>query len=278
MTDPSTPPPSSDSVQELHKPHMEIMNDPVMISADGTLDPEESGPGGQDTVQQMHDILMREQAEPRDGFEPVPMWVPVIFAVLLMWGGYYLGSNSGEFRRDSFDVMNYQSPELPPDMPSLPDPDPKTVSELMKIGEAKYKSVCLACHKADGNGDANPMQPYPPLAGSEWVIGAEASPARQARILLYGLQGQVMVKGKPYSGQMPAQGGAMKDYEIASVLTYIRNSFGNKLDADDANPGVSTALVKAVRAKLGKRESFTAAELQKLALDFTDLPKTDVKK
>jgi mono/diheme cytochrome c family protein len=278
MSEPQIPPQpaGTDSVQELHRPHMDIMNDPVMVTADGTQDHDESAPGGQDTVQQMHDILMREPAEPRDGFEPVPMWVPVIFAVLLMWGGYYLGSYNGDFRRDQFDVMTLPALEIPANMPALPDPDPRSVSELIKIGEMKYRSVCMACHKADGRGDPNPSQPYPPLAGSEWVVGAEASPARQVRILLYGLQGPISVKGKTYSGQMPAQGGAMKDYEIAAVLTYIRNSFGHKADTDDANPGVSTALVKTVREKLGKREPFTAAELQKVATDYSDL--SDAKK
>ena len=247
------------------------MSDPIPAEARHEPEEPDMGAGGQDSVQAMHDIFMREPAEPRDGFEPVPMWVPVVFAVLLMWGGYYLGSNTGDFRRDHFDTVEVKSPSLPSDMPVLPDPDPKTVSELMKIGEVKYKSVCIACHKADGNGDANPSQPYPPLAASEWVVGSEASASRQVRILLYGLQGNISVKGKSYSGQMPAQGGAMKDYEIASVLTYVRNSFGHKLDADEAIPGVSTSLVKAVRTKLGKREAFTAAELQKIALDFTDL-------
>lgn len=251
------------------------MNEPQKHDAEAP----DTAAGGQDTVQAMHDILMREQAEPRDGFEPVPMWVPVLFAVFLMWGGYYLGSNTGDFRRDAFDVQTLGTPSLPDDMPKLPDPDPKTVTELMAIGEAKYKAVCIACHKADGKGDSNPMQPYPPLAGSEWVAGTEASPARQARILLYGLQGPISVGGKSFNGQMPAQGGAMKDYEIASVLTYVRNSFGNKLDPDDANPAITPAYVKAVRAKLGKREPFTALELQKIALDFTDLAvKKDDKK
>ena len=119
----------------------------------------------------------------------------------------------------------------------------------MKIGADKYRSVCLACHKPDGLGD--PVQQYPPLAGSEWVAGPEASAARQVRIVLYGLQQPITVKGKTFTGQMPAQGGAMRDYEIAAALTFVRNSFGNKADPDDANhiaapmPGkVSTVAVK----------------------------------
>jgi hypothetical protein len=46
---------------------------------------------------------MREQAEPRDGFEPVPFWVTLIFGGLLAWGGYYVGANTADFRRDVFD-------------------------------------------------------------------------------------------------------------------------------------------------------------------------------
>lgn len=273
---PETDPPGpggSDSVLGLHKPHMDIMNDPVMLTAEGLdHDEDEAGAGGQDTVQAMHDIFMREQAEPRDGFEPVPMWVPVVFAVLLMWGGYYLGSNAADFRRDNFDTIALKPPALPADLPEAPEPELKTVADLKKVGEQKYKSVCIACHKADGNGDPNPAQPYPPLAGSEWVAGAEASAARQARIVLHGLQGPIAVKGKTFNGQMPPQAGAMKDYEIAAVITYVRNSFGNKADPDDANPAVTPAAVKAARAKDGKRGPMTADEVKKLPLDYTDVP------
>ena len=45
----------------------------------------------------------REHAEPRDGFEPVPFWVALIFGGLLAWGGFYVGTNSADFRRDVFD-------------------------------------------------------------------------------------------------------------------------------------------------------------------------------
>ena len=46
---------------------------------------------------------MREHGEPRDGFEPVPFWVAVVFGGLLAWGGFYIGTNSADFRRDVFD-------------------------------------------------------------------------------------------------------------------------------------------------------------------------------
>ena len=270
-------PGGSDSVLGLHRSQMEVMNDPVMLSArgePGTADADEpdTTSGGQDTVQAMHDIFMREQAEPRDGFEPVPIWVIAVFGGLLMWGGYYIGANSADFRRDIYDTGEFRYAGLRIDPgATAPDPDPKTVAELMVIGSDRYQRVCLACHKTDGEGDAS--KDYPPLNRSEWVSGTEASPARLARILLYGLHQPVTVRGRVYGREaMPAQGGAMKDYEIAAVLTHVRNSWGNKADPDDANPGVSTAVVKSAREKVGKREPMVEAELKKIPLDYSDLP------
>ena len=265
-------PAGSDSVMRLHRPQMDVMNDPVMLSGDGTTDADgaDTTSGGQDTIQAMHDIFMREQAEPRDGFEPVPFWVAIVCGGLLLWGGFYLGANTADFRRDVFD-----SPELPRVYPSTaapagPDPDPKTVAELLKVGAQKYQGICTACHKPDGNGD--PGQGIPPLNGSEWVAGAEASPARLSRIVLYGLHQPITVKGRQYpGGQMPAQGGVLKDYEIAGVLTYIRNSWANKADPQDTQPAITAAVVKAARDKVGKRDMMTPTELRGIPVDYADL-------
>jgi mono/diheme cytochrome c family protein len=284
MTTPATPPDEPrpdvpvDSVQAMHAPLMEAMNDPVMLSPGAdAMDDDPAGAGGQDTVQAMHGILMREHAEPRDGFEPVPFWVMVVFGALLMWGGYYVGSGSGDFRRDVNDGSEQKFAGLPidPDNPA-PDPDPKTVAELTEIGRGRYQSVCIACHKAEGEGD--PAQKAPPLKGSEWVTGKEASPARLARVVLYGLHQPITVDGKTHDGVMPAQGVALRDYEIAAALTYVRNSFGHKADADDASPSITAAVVKAARDKVGKRaEPFTAKELQAIPLDYKDAPAAEKK-
>lgn len=272
-------PGGEDSVQAIHKPVMDAMNNPVMGL---TGDPEDedddpaarTAPGHADSVQAIHDVLMREQAEPRDGFEPVPMWVTMVFGALLMWGGFYIGANSGDFRRDVFDRPDVR-PEIAGVKTETKDPDPQTVDELMKVGGLVY-GTCAACHGPDGKG--NRGQGYPPLAGSEWVAGAEASPARLARIVLYGLHQPITVSGATYNGQMPAWN-SKKDYEIAGVLTYIRNSWGNKMDPDNAKPGITTAMVAAARAKEGKkRDPLTEAELRKIPLDFTDLAPVAPKK
>jgi mono/diheme cytochrome c family protein len=159
--------------------------------------------------------------------------------------------------------------------PDAPDPDPQTVQELMKYGEAKYRGVCQSCHQEHGNGD--PGQGVPPLRDSEWVVGAEATPARLARILLYGMHQPVTVKGRTYNGQMPAQGGVMKNYEIAGVITFVRNNVSWGHAADKAAPAVTAAVVAAAREKESARktngtQSVTMDELKtKFPPDYSDV-------
>src|SRR5580698_4178866 len=198
-------PGSSDSVIAMHDPVMAEMNDQVMLSVDGTTNTL-PGRSGSDSVQAMHDVLWREHAEPRDGFEPVPFWVSLIFGALLAWGGYYVGNNSVDFRRDVYDRSRLKRPDGGI-AANVPDPDPQTDDELMKIGQQKYQAICAACHQLDGQ--CNPSQFIPPLDGSEWVVGDKASPARRSRILLYGLSGPIEVKGRMYQNAvMPNQGNA----------------------------------------------------------------------
>lgn len=90
-----------------------------------------------------------------------------------------------------------------------------------RTGAQIFSSTCAACHQAQGEG----TNVYPPLAGSEWVNGAES---RLVRIILHGLVGDVEVQGQPFNGAMPAWGPTLSDAEIAAVATYIRASFGNQ--------------------------------------------------
>ena len=68
--------------------------------------------------------------------------------------------------------------------------------------------------------------------------------------MLYGLTGPITVRGRTYNGVMPNQGNVMKDYEIAGVLTYVRNSWCNKADPGKP-PAITAAVVRAARAKEG---------------------------
>lgn len=87
-------------------------------------------------------------------------------------------------------------------------------------GSILYTTYCASCHQENGKGDNNR---FPPLAGSDWVTGEEE---RLIGIVLNGLQGEVKVNGKAYNGLMPANN-HLDDHAIASILTYIRMSFGN---------------------------------------------------
>jgi mono/diheme cytochrome c family protein len=277
MTTPNANPPAGpDSGPLLPYSQMDPMNDNdsvgLSVEATATTMP---GRSGSDSVQALHDPLMREQAEPRDGFEPVPFWVTVIFGAFLAWGGYYLGTNSADFRRDVFDRTDLSGLTGAAVTVNLPDPDPQTVDDLKKIGaEVWNRAGCVGCHQANGQG--NPGQNIPPLDASEWVVGDQFSPARLSRILLYGLNGPIQVKGRTYNGAMPNHGNRFKDFEIAAVLTYIRNNWSNKGDPDNARPAITAAVVRAAREKEGSRKTngtqmVTAAELLKLPLDYRDL-------
>ena len=105
---------------------------------------------------------------------------------------------------------------------------------LLAPGKSVYTQYCLTCHMADGLG-VDGMNP--PLAKTDYVLGDKA---RLTNVLLNGLQG-VEIGGEQYHGVMPAQA-SLTDAQIAAVLTYVRNSFGNKASA------ISAGEVKAVRA------------------------------
>lgn len=120
--------------------------------------------------------------------------------------------------------------------------------DLYVKGEAIYakEGFCVTCHQADGKG--LPSSGFPPLAGTKWVTGSED---RLIKLVLNGLHGPIEVNGKKYAGQVPMTpfGGMLKDEEVAAILTYVRNNFGNEASA------ISPAKVKAVRnatkAKVG---------------------------
>jgi mono/diheme cytochrome c family protein len=94
-------------------------------------------------------------------------------------------------------------------------------------GEQLYQR-CVTCHQANGQGVPGA---FPPLAGSEFATAA--NPAVPIRVVLHGMQGPVTVGGQQFSGMMPQYGTgiAMTDQEVAAVLTYVRQSFGNNASA-----------------------------------------------
>jgi cytochrome c oxidase cbb3-type subunit 2 len=109
-------------------------------------------------------------------------------------------------------------------------------------GRAVYGSLCGLCHGNDGLG--KPGQ-APPLAGSEWVNARGVQ--RLARISLAGLNGEIQVGGRDWNLSMAAMGAALSDTDLAAVLTFIRQSWGNQAGSVTADE------MQAVRATLGVR-------------------------
>jgi mono/diheme cytochrome c family protein len=101
-------------------------------------------------------------------------------------------------------------------------------------GKQVYLQQCLACHQVDALG-VQGMNPS--LVKAKLVLGDKAT---LVKIVLNGLTG-VEIDGESYNGVM-APHADLTDQQIADVLTYVRNSFGNKASA------VTPAQVKAIRA------------------------------
>lgn len=102
---------------------------------------------------------------------------------------------------------------------SIPE---KSMDERMKNGEILYNANCAACHQPNGEGLSGA---FPPLAKSDFLM---ARKDKGIGIVLDGLSGEIVVNGKKYEGVMPAM--QLGDDEVASILTYVRNSWGNKGD------------------------------------------------
>lgn len=133
-------------------------------------------------------------------------------------------------------------------------------TEILSLGQQTYMQVCFACHQPTGLGLPNM---FPPLANSDWV--AAPKPDRLIRMVLHGMTGPLKINGQPFTTPaplMPPQGALLSDEQIASVLTYVRNSFGNKA-------GIVTAdQVKAIREMEKARTAmWTEVELEKFPIN-----------
>ena len=121
---------------------------------------------------------------------------------------------------------------------AMKTPGQKAVDKAqMERGLKVYESSCLGCHQADGVGVPSLN---PPLTKTKWVLGDKK---KLITITLSGMQEPIEVNGETYANPMPAQV-HLSDQDIADVLTYIRNSFGNKASS------VTAGDVAKVRAKL----------------------------
>lgn len=110
--------------------------------------------------------------------------------------------------------------------------EPK-LEESIKLGQEIYSSYCISCHMNEGAGIPGA---FPPLAESDYLMEDKE---RSIHIVMYGLEGEIVVNGTTYNNIMTPLG--LSDEEIAHVLNYVRNSWGNEGEV------VTFEEVKAVR-------------------------------
>lgn len=109
----------------------------------------------------------------------------------------------------------------------------KSFEEQMEFGKQAYMQTCFACHQGEGQGVPNA---FPPLAKSDYL---NADVDRAIGVILYGLTGEITVNGEKYNSVMTRQ--SLSSEEIANVLTYVYNSWGNSKQV------VTTAMVEKVK-------------------------------
>lgn len=181
------------------------------------------------------------------GCSGLPLSLSLGFAALAFFTGVYLDRHAGNFsalayNEDAALTVGGAAAAAKPIDPVV-------------LGKKQYASACITCHQPNGLGTPGT---YPPLAGSEWVNGSEE---RLIRIVLHGLNGDVKVGDKVFNGAMPSFGKVpgsgynWRDDQIAAVLTYVRQEWGNK-----AAP-ITPEKVAAIRTKENRDKPWTAPEL-----------------
>ena len=98
----------------------------------------------------------------------------------------------------------------------------KPIEESIADGEEIYQDFCLQCHLSNGEGVSGI---YPPLANSDYLFD---DIDRSIRNIKYGVSGPIIVNEQEYNSVMLNNG--LDDEEIADVMNYILNSWGNKSD------------------------------------------------
>lgn len=181
--------------------------------------------------------------EPRVGRATVPRWLLVALGAGVVWAIGHVSTRSGAL--DARVYVPYRTRQQVADLQPVARPDAAVVG-----GRRVFEAVCALCHGLDGAGQPGRA---PPLAGSAWVGGAED---RLIRIALHGLSGPVLVGEQTWNQSMPGLGGAMSEEELAAVLTYARQAWGNRA------PPITAARVGVVKAATaGRSRPWTVAEL-----------------
>lgn len=99
--------------------------------------------------------------------------------------------------------------------------DTKLLKSIAR-GKVIYKDMCITCHLPNGKGVE---KIYPPLAKSDFLMNKRDA---SIRAIKFGIEGKIVVNGVTYNTRMASTG--LYDDEVADVMNYITNSWGNKND------------------------------------------------
>lgn len=127
--------------------------------------------------------------------------------------------------------------------------DPPQPVAGVQPGMKEFNSYCSACHQYDDQG----MGEAPPLDHSPWVTGPED---RLIRIVLHGVRGPIEVHGKTYNREMPGFGQILSSAEIAALLSFVRQRFG-----EPSAPVLAASVDRVRAASAGRTEYWSVEEL-----------------
>lgn len=94
------------------------------------------------------------------------------------------------------------------------------LEQSIKRGKEVYMSMCVSCHLPNG---AGVPKVYPPLAKSDYLMNKREASIKAVK---YGVRGKMIVNGVEYKNIMSSLG--LDNDEVADVMNYITNSWGNK--------------------------------------------------
>ncbi|WP_341837901.1 PVC-type heme-binding CxxCH protein [Chitinophaga pollutisoli] len=215
--------------------------------------------------QQIPDQAALMMAAARDQHSRVRLSAIVAASWMSKEAGLPILTAAGKFQMDKWTIHAYKTAVAHLkglNVPKEVEVKKKTAlqgAELAMFNKGKLiynkEGYCVTCHQADGKGLV--AAGFPPLGGTAWVNGNDE---RLIKLVLKGLVGPIFVKGKQYPGQVPMTpfGGLLKDDEVAAVLTYVRNSFGN------SGGSITVEQVKKIRkATENKKDLYSTTQLLK---------------
>lgn len=207
------------------------------------------------TSASMTSAAARENPNPGSNKEPLSIATFAVCALIFIVAGGVLGNAKGLFQYNTTVKPEYVRGKAPGVTDDVALPPKPILDVYVKKGQSLYSAKCNGCHGADAKGDgAN----FPSLVGSAWATGPTE---RFSQVILNGLQGPTS-SGKVYgAGVMPAQGGGMTAQDLAFIMTFIRNSFGNSV-GDVVTPEMAQAALDIAAKRPNPAAPVTAEELK----------------